>query len=196
MATVRHGVACVELRLRDGRTTTIPVGVLAVDRDRFVRELQDRLQPVAALQPALELAHELFAVDREHSDRDRRGPAVPEPELDARHVVTDRGHRVLHGAPARLGDAGATDQPHPVAVVGAAQHPRSRPQPPAERQAADHAQEHHQRHQVTGHARERDDHGADEEQQRQADQGQPDEPGHDGRREAVEDGHGRGHAGD
>ena len=44
VATVRHGVACVELRLRDGRTTTIPVGVLAVDRDRFVRELQDRLQ--------------------------------------------------------------------------------------------------------------------------------------------------------
>ena len=29
---------CVVLRLRDGRTTTIPVGVLAVDRERFVRD--------------------------------------------------------------------------------------------------------------------------------------------------------------
>jgi apolipoprotein N-acyltransferase len=42
--TYRHDVACVELRLRDGRTTTIPVGVLAVDREQFVRELQGRLQ--------------------------------------------------------------------------------------------------------------------------------------------------------
>jgi hypothetical protein len=44
VVTVRHDVACVELRLRDGRTTTIPVGVLAVDREQFVRELQGRLQ--------------------------------------------------------------------------------------------------------------------------------------------------------
>ena len=36
----RRGVACVVLRLRDGRTTTIPVGVLAVDKDEFVRELR------------------------------------------------------------------------------------------------------------------------------------------------------------
>ena len=33
VTTVRHDVACVELRLRDGRTTVIPVGVLAVDRE-------------------------------------------------------------------------------------------------------------------------------------------------------------------
>jgi len=51
VTTVRHDVACVELRLRDGRTTTIPVGVLAVDRDQFVRELQSRLQRGHGLRP-------------------------------------------------------------------------------------------------------------------------------------------------
>jgi len=44
VTTYRHGVACIELRLRDGRTSTIPVGVLAVDREQLVRELQQRLQ--------------------------------------------------------------------------------------------------------------------------------------------------------
>jgi hypothetical protein len=34
----------VVLRLRDGRTTTIPVEVLAVDRETFVREVQEHLQ--------------------------------------------------------------------------------------------------------------------------------------------------------
>lgn len=38
------GSPCVVLRLRDGRTTTIPVEMLAADRDSFVRELQERLQ--------------------------------------------------------------------------------------------------------------------------------------------------------
>jgi hypothetical protein len=47
----RHGVPCVVLRLRDGRTTTIPVGVLAVDKELFVRELQDRLQAARGLKP-------------------------------------------------------------------------------------------------------------------------------------------------
>ena len=47
----RHDVACLELRLRDGRTTTIPVGVLAGDREQFVRELQDRLQTGHGLRP-------------------------------------------------------------------------------------------------------------------------------------------------
>ena len=46
----RHDVPCVVLRLRDGRTTTIPVGVLAVDKDEFVRELQGRLQAAARAQ--------------------------------------------------------------------------------------------------------------------------------------------------
>jgi len=48
---VRHDVPCVVLRLRDGRTTTIPVGVLAVDKDQFVRELQERLQAARGLRP-------------------------------------------------------------------------------------------------------------------------------------------------
>jgi hypothetical protein len=34
----------VVLRLRDGRTTTIPVEVLAGDRESFVRDIQHRLQ--------------------------------------------------------------------------------------------------------------------------------------------------------
>ena len=38
------GERCVLLRLRDGRTTTIPVGVLAGSEDAFVRDLQDHLQ--------------------------------------------------------------------------------------------------------------------------------------------------------
>ena len=51
VTTVRHDVACFELRLKDGRTTTIPVGVLAVDKDEFVRELQGRLQAARGLRP-------------------------------------------------------------------------------------------------------------------------------------------------
>ena len=34
----------VVLRLRDGRTTTIPVQMLAVDREAFVRDVQEHLQ--------------------------------------------------------------------------------------------------------------------------------------------------------
>lgn len=34
----------VVLRLRDGRTTTIPVEMLATDREAFARDLQDHLQ--------------------------------------------------------------------------------------------------------------------------------------------------------
>lgn len=37
------GEPCVVLRLRDGRTTTIPVRLLAADRDEFVRDLQQHL---------------------------------------------------------------------------------------------------------------------------------------------------------
>jgi hypothetical protein len=49
--TTRHDVACIVLRLRDGGSTTIPVGVLAVDKDQFVRELQARLQRASGLRP-------------------------------------------------------------------------------------------------------------------------------------------------
>ncbi len=38
------GAPCVVLRLKDGRTTTIPVEVLAVERDVFVRDVQEHLQ--------------------------------------------------------------------------------------------------------------------------------------------------------
>jgi hypothetical protein len=51
VTTVRHEVPCVVLRLKDGRTTTIPVGVLAVDKEQFVRELQERLQASRGLRP-------------------------------------------------------------------------------------------------------------------------------------------------
>jgi hypothetical protein len=47
----RRDVACLELRLRDGRTTTIPVGVLDVDKEEFVRDLQGRLQRGQGLRP-------------------------------------------------------------------------------------------------------------------------------------------------
>jgi hypothetical protein len=43
VATHVAGDRCVQLRLRDGGSTTIPVDVLAIDGDVFVRELQNRL---------------------------------------------------------------------------------------------------------------------------------------------------------
>lgn len=43
VATTAAGERCVVLRLRDGRTSTIPVRVLAVDPDDFVRDLQEHL---------------------------------------------------------------------------------------------------------------------------------------------------------
>jgi len=51
VTTYRHDVACLELRLRDGRTTTVPVGVLGVDREELVRHLQERLQEGHGLRP-------------------------------------------------------------------------------------------------------------------------------------------------
>jgi hypothetical protein len=38
-----HGEQCVVLRLRDGRSTTIPVNVIEGDREEFVDELKRRL---------------------------------------------------------------------------------------------------------------------------------------------------------
>ncbi|WP_122815988.1 hypothetical protein [Nocardioides pantholopis] len=51
VTTTRAGAPCVVLRLRDGRSTTIPVGVLALDREQFVRELQRHLQRGQGLRP-------------------------------------------------------------------------------------------------------------------------------------------------
>jgi hypothetical protein len=46
-----RGVPAVVLTLKDGRTTTIPVGALAADREEFVRDLQRRLQDGQGLRP-------------------------------------------------------------------------------------------------------------------------------------------------
>jgi hypothetical protein len=51
VTSYRRDVACLELRLGDGRTTTIPVGVLDVDKEQFVREVQERLQRGHGLRP-------------------------------------------------------------------------------------------------------------------------------------------------
>ena len=44
VATTVADAAVIVLRLRDGRTTTIPVEMLAVDREAFVRDVQQHLQ--------------------------------------------------------------------------------------------------------------------------------------------------------
>ena len=51
VTSYRRDVACLELRLSDGRTTTIPVGVLDVDKEQLVREVQARLQQGHGLHP-------------------------------------------------------------------------------------------------------------------------------------------------
>ena len=43
VTTTVAGAPCVVLRLRDGRSTTIPVEVLAGDRDTFVQQLREHL---------------------------------------------------------------------------------------------------------------------------------------------------------
>ena len=44
ITTTVAGAPVVVLRLKDGRTTTIPVEMLAIDREDFVREVQQHLQ--------------------------------------------------------------------------------------------------------------------------------------------------------
>ena len=51
VVSTSRGIPVVVLRLRDGRTTTIPVGLLAVDSDQFVRDLQGFLQRGHGLRP-------------------------------------------------------------------------------------------------------------------------------------------------
>lgn len=46
-----RGIPCVVLHLQDGRATTIPVQALAIDREQFVRELQQHLQRGQGLRP-------------------------------------------------------------------------------------------------------------------------------------------------
>lgn len=44
VASSSGGVDCLVLRLRDGRTTTIPVQVLAVDKEEFARDVRAHLE--------------------------------------------------------------------------------------------------------------------------------------------------------
>jgi hypothetical protein len=43
-ATSPGGRPCLELRLRDGGTSVVPVSALAVEPEEFVRDLRERLQ--------------------------------------------------------------------------------------------------------------------------------------------------------
>jgi hypothetical protein len=43
VAAARRGQDCIVLRLRDGRSTTVPVGVLATTPEEFVDDLRSRL---------------------------------------------------------------------------------------------------------------------------------------------------------
>ena len=51
VTTTRAGSPCVVIRLRNGGTTTIPVDMLAADRDDFVRDLQRHLTGGQGLRP-------------------------------------------------------------------------------------------------------------------------------------------------
>lgn len=44
VVTFRAELPCVEVRLKNGTSTTIPVTLLAVDREAFVRDLQQHVQ--------------------------------------------------------------------------------------------------------------------------------------------------------
>jgi hypothetical protein len=51
VTTTVAGAPVVVLRLRDGGTTTIPVEMMAADRESFVRDLQQHLQRGQGLRP-------------------------------------------------------------------------------------------------------------------------------------------------
>ena len=44
VAAAPRGIDCLVLRLRDGRSTTIPVGLLAADKDDFARDVRAHLR--------------------------------------------------------------------------------------------------------------------------------------------------------
>lgn len=44
VTTMPAGTPCLELRLKKGGATTIPVAILSIDREQFVRELQGYLK--------------------------------------------------------------------------------------------------------------------------------------------------------
>jgi hypothetical protein len=51
VAASPHGVDCVVLRLRDGRTTSIPVAAVDAPREDFVRDLQGYLRRGEGMRP-------------------------------------------------------------------------------------------------------------------------------------------------
>lgn len=51
VAASPRGIPCVVLRLGDGRSTTIPVQAVAMDREEFARELRQHLQRGQGLRP-------------------------------------------------------------------------------------------------------------------------------------------------
>ena len=51
VAASPRGVPCLELRLRDGGSTVLPLAALATDPDDFLRELKARLQGGHGLRP-------------------------------------------------------------------------------------------------------------------------------------------------
>jgi hypothetical protein len=51
VAATPRGIPSIVLRLRDGRTTTIPLQVLAADEQAFVRDLRGHLQRGHGLRP-------------------------------------------------------------------------------------------------------------------------------------------------
>ena len=51
VAASPHGVDCLVLRLRDGRTTSIPVAAVDAPRDDFARDVRDHLRHGEGLRP-------------------------------------------------------------------------------------------------------------------------------------------------
>jgi len=51
VATTSHGYQVLVLRLRDGRSTSIPVSLLRIDKEDFVRAMQRHLQAGQNVQP-------------------------------------------------------------------------------------------------------------------------------------------------
>ncbi|MFC5730442.1 MULTISPECIES: hypothetical protein [Nocardioides] len=47
VAATPRGIECVVLRLRDGRSTTVPVQLLAADKDEFARDVREHLRRAA-----------------------------------------------------------------------------------------------------------------------------------------------------
>jgi hypothetical protein len=50
-AATARGLDCLVLRLRDGRTTTIPVAAVAADKDDFARDVREHAERGQGLRP-------------------------------------------------------------------------------------------------------------------------------------------------